>query len=177
MTPDTLSAIADTVSVSSPDTLLLIKQTATDTLSLSLDQLLAMTASSQDTFTRMTGWANVKSHNGLFIAFFGQLVTFMGLVFISLGVALSNKLFDKLFKKEIEHEKQSVISEALATPSLSTPNEAIPEDHAVAIFAAIELYRRLHYGKQNSKITFRHGSESWTSWKLGKTFSQRDSRN
>ena len=117
------------------------------------------------------GVSNVLQNNGGNIAFSGILIVFGGLILISGTIMLFNRL---LMKKPIaEGEKQTSTEPEPKKVSLFKGKE-IPEDHLIAISAAVELYRRLHFDQLESAVTFERG-EAHSGWKTGYRYGQRHS--
>lgn len=115
---------------------------------------------------------NIAANDGYLITIVGILMVFLGLFAIFLVVTLMNNIFNRREKAaetvmmvETQHE------EAIETED-QKPKE-IPQEHIAAIFAAIELYRRLHFDIPTGGIQIRENRQSHNSWKMGQMYGQR----
>jgi len=112
---------------------------------------------------------NILQNHGFNTALSGLFIVFSGLVLIAFVIHSFNILFkskngdDTLETGEAENDicKKTVFS-----------GKEIPSDHLIAIAAAVELYRRLHYDQLESKVTFERG-ELNPGWKTGYKYGQR----
>lgn len=105
----------------------------------------------------------IQSH-GLSTAISGMLIIYLGLIIIALVIHGFNFLF--------KPKDQRLDS---AGPEVSTgPIQPlqIPEEDLIAITTAVELYRRLHFDRLESNVTFERG-ELHTGWKVGHKYGQR----
>jgi len=71
--------------------------------------------------------------------------------------------FDHVEKMPIPDAKKEEVS-----------HEEIPEDDLIAIAASIELYRRLHFDRLPSKITFTRGTDAQNAWQQGSGYGHRN---
>ncbi len=113
---------------------------------------------------------NVARHQGFSIAIFGTAWVFFGLVLINVSVHLTNFLFGKFAKTPID-EAQEEVQEMVCEPEIIKSD--VPIEHVLAIFTAIELYRKLHFEVPESRLTFKRGQEQLNGWKMGNKFGQR----
>lgn len=101
----------------------------------------------------------ILQNNGIGNAVTGLVVVFAGLIVMALvvgGLAL-------IFRRRTE--KAAVpMAKPDSVPVKITSTKEIPEDHLVALTVAIECYRRIHFDRLQSEITFKHGSAHST-WK------------
>jgi len=116
-------------------------------------------------------FSNLIENQGLAISLAGISIVFSGLILIALTIELFNRVFEK---------KRSAVSVELPVPQSETPpvepvHESIPEDHLIAIAAAVECYRRIHFEPLQNQITFRYGNQQG-SWKTGIKHGQRATR-
>ncbi len=114
---------------------------------------------------------NVMDNQGIPIAIFGTLWVFMGLVFINLSVHLTNAIFGRFQKKETPVDETPEAQDVICPTE--TVHEDIPLEHSLAIFTAIELYRKLHFDVPEVRLTFKRGQEEFNGWKMGNKFGQR----
>jgi hypothetical protein len=112
---------------------------------------------------------NLLQYHGFNTALSGLFIVFSGLVLIALVIHSFNFLFktDRSINKEDTDESKDAL---IKKPVLS--GVEIPPDHLIAIAAAVELYRRLHYDRLDSQVTFERG-ELNPGWKVGYKFGQR----
>jgi hypothetical protein len=113
---------------------------------------------------------NLANNNAVLVSILGLLAVFLGLVILSVSTAFINKWFEWKARKSGKPIVQEDEGSMLETNQLDS--EQIHPDHLVAIFTAIELYRRLHYEAQISRITFIRGQESINGWKMGSRINQ-----
>jgi Na+-transporting methylmalonyl-CoA/oxaloacetate decarboxylase gamma subunit len=119
---------------------------------------------------------NLIQNHGISTAISGMLVVFAGLILIAFTIQLFNRYFQK------SQQKAEGKAAAEATPENEAPAPApsenifpsglIPEEDLIAIAAAIECYRKIHFEVLQNKITFRKGDPQPT-WKIGYRFGQR----
>jgi hypothetical protein len=122
---------------------------------------------------KLTGLANInreykKGMNGWAVTFSGILVVYAGLSTIALVVIMFNFMLKERPAKKKKAKKQII---KVAAPVPKPVAEPIPEDHLVAIAAAVELYYRLYVQTSISGLTFSN-SES-REWKTGNKFGTR----
>jgi len=113
---------------------------------------------------------------GMKIALSGILVVFAGLVMIALVITVFNRISMSLRKRRDrklnESPERLPAHPPIPAPAvISGPN--IPEDDLIAITAAVELYRKIHFETLPSEITFVHGEDAQNAWKMGNKFGQR----
>lgn len=123
-----------------------------------------------------SGLSNINSsYNGKYtgwdVALGGTLIVFLGLVLIAVVVYLFNLILKELPERKA---KGSDVYEAPSVIIGSGPKEDVPEDHLVAISAAIELYYRLYMEKSVSGITFSNAESS--NWRTGNKFGVRQTQ-
>jgi Na+-transporting methylmalonyl-CoA/oxaloacetate decarboxylase gamma subunit len=107
----------------------------------------------------------IVQNNGFTIALSGILVVFAGLVLIALAIHLFNKLFAHLHRQIDPH--QSTASHVRPKRSkLFRKRVNITDEELAAISVAIECYRKLHFERLQSQITFKHG-EQQNPWIIG----------
>ena len=113
---------------------------------------------------------------GMKIALSGILVVFAGLVMIAFVITVFNRISMSLRKRkdrELSESPARVSSYAPTPPPAVIPGPNIPEDDLIAITAAVELYRKIHFETLPSEITFVHGEDAQNAWKMGNKFGQR----
>jgi len=113
---------------------------------------------------------NILSNNGFSNAFAGMFIVFAGLCLIALVIVLFNYIMKPSTKKEKTRTLVAPKDEVVNIPE----SKPIPEDHLVAISAAIELYRRIHFDVVQSEITFVRGEDAQNAWKIGSKYGQRE---
>ena len=114
-----------------------------------------------------TGWQNVQAHDGVSLSLIGAMWVFFGLLLINISVHISNAIFGKLSAEEVETPTNSIEQE------IEDNSSEVPLEHRLAIFATIELYRKLHFDVPESRLTFKRGQEQLNGWKMGNKFGQR----
>ena len=112
---------------------------------------------------------NIMQYQGFTTAFSGLLIVFSGLVLIALVIHSFNLMF-KSRDSNVEPESDDSSFEK-QTHTISAGLD-VPSEHLIAIAAAVELYRRLHFDQLESKVTFERG-ELNPGWKVGYKFGQR----
>lgn len=122
------------------------------------------------------GLSNINSryngkYNGWDVALGGTLIVFLGLVLIAIVVYLFNFVLKGLPESKA---KGADVYEAPSVIIGRGPKEDVPEDHLVAISAAIELYYRLYMEKSVSGITFSNAESS--NWRTGNKFGVRQTQ-
>jgi hypothetical protein len=122
---------------------------------------------------KLYGLSNLRTDfkpgmNGWSVAISGILVVYAGLVLIALVVIVFNFAL-----KERPHKKKRVKAPALsAAPAQSRPLPVnVPEDHLVAISAAVELYFRLYL--HGRPVSTAYSSKESVTWKGGNKFGMR----
>lgn len=125
-----------------------------------------------------TAWERLNAYHGVGITIYGILFVFVGIVIIQISMNLFNYYFlGKAAKKSAEKGKGSFdYVEKMPIPDVKDEaivQEDIPEDELIAIAAAIEVYRRLHFDRLPSKITFTRGVDAQNSWQMGSGFGHR----
>ena len=113
---------------------------------------------------------NIIQNNGLNIALSGISVVFFGLVLIAITIYLFNIFFQEGFFhrfKKIVIPKKNKGSSGIDMASI----EEIPDDELVAIAAAVEYYRRIHFDLLQSEVTFAR-SDTRNAWKIRNTIGQ-----
>jgi len=125
----------------------------------------------------MFSLANVSANSGGSTALSGILVVFSGLMLIALVIYLFNLVFRERPAPSIEADGE--------VPPIDGPDagagkhepaaamEEIPADDLAAIAALIELYRRVHFDRLQSQITFVRGQDAASAWQLGYKYGQR----
>jgi len=129
----------------------------------------------------MMGWERLNAYHGVGITIYGILFVFIGIVIIQICMNLFNAFFlGKVAKKaaaekgkmNFDHVEKMPIPDAKKE---EVSHEPVPEDDLIAIAAAIELYRRLHFDRLPSKITFTRGTDAQNAWQQGAGFGHRNS--
>jgi len=124
--------------------------------------------------TKVTGWKNVEDNQGLTLTGLGMGTVFIGLILIALVI----RLFSIIFTREKKTTDTTASNQAVVAvknePVKTIVAEDVDDDVVVAIATTIELYRRLHIEDLNTKITFRHGKDIGTAWKMGNKFGYRE---
>jgi len=113
---------------------------------------------------------NIIQNNGLNIALSGISVVFFGLVLIAITIYLFNIFFQEgFFQRFIKTDilKNNKGSSGIDMASV----EEIPDDELVAIAAAVECYRRIHFDLLQSEVTFAR-SDTRSAWKIRNTIGQ-----
>ncbi len=127
-----------------------------------------------------TAWERLNAYHGVGITIYGILFVFVGIVIIQICMNLFNAFFlGKAAKKataekgkmNFDHVEKMPIPDA-KKEEVST--EPVPEDDLIAIAAAIELYRRLHFDRLPSKITFTRGTDAQNAWQQGAGYGHRN---
>lgn len=120
---------------------------------------------------QVKGWKNVTDNKGVELMLNGMGTVFIGLILIALVIRLFNVIFARE-KKPIEASVNAPVKEE--SVQKVTIAEDVDDDVVVAIATTVELYRRLHIEDLHTKITFRHGKDIGTAWKMGSKFGYRD---
>ena len=97
----------------------------------------------------------------------GIIVVFVSLILISLVIHLFNRIFEKKGANNADSA-----SDAGETVVRSKSGKKIPETDLIAIAAAVEVYRKIHFEPLQSQITFEHGDQQ-SPWKMAYKFGQR----
>ena len=109
----------------------------------------------------------IIENNVIGITISGIFFIFLGLIAIAVVIGIFNLYLNKgkaekdTKEQESEEEKREV-----------TPISEIPEEELVAIAAALETYRRIHYTEMLTEITFKHG-DSRSPWKTSGKFTNK----
>lgn len=106
--------------------------------------------------------SRIIENNGDVNTYAGILVVFIGLIMISVAIELFNKASHFLANRKTTEAMPVEIQE---TEVQKNDVKDIPEDELVAIAAAVDIYRRLHFEMLQSEITFTHGTFQ-TPWKM-----------
>ncbi|MFP4459700.1 MAG: OadG family protein [Candidatus Zixiibacteriota bacterium] len=114
---------------------------------------------------------NVTANHGFLISIGGILLVFFGLVLINIAVVVMNHFFNRKDKSKTEKEPEKAAKKEPAFEE-EKPKE-IPPEHIAVIFAAVELYRRLHFDIPKGGLSIRRSNESYNSWKMGQMYGQR----
>ncbi len=101
----------------------------------------------------------IEQMNGPGIALTGLAVVFGGLIVMALTVGGL-----ALVLRRRKNGPAVPMARPSSVPLKKTSTKEIPEDHLVALSAAIECYRRIHFDRLQSELTFKHGSAHST-WK------------
>ncbi len=109
---------------------------------------------------------SILQNNGFNIALSGILVVFAGLILIAWTIHLFNKIFERLHRRPDSNEPTT----AYKPLSRFKKKVNISDDELAAIAVAIECYRKLHFDKLQSQITFKHG-EPQNAWIIGQRVS------
>ncbi|MCK5738681.1 OadG family protein [bacterium] len=110
---------------------------------------------------------NIIASQGLDISVAGILVVFLSLILISLVIHLFNRIF--------QHSSPETSSQMPGTGTngvWSKSGKKIPENDLIAIAAAVEVYRKIHFEPLQSQITFKHGDQQ-SPWNMAYKFGQR----
>lgn len=127
-----------------------------------------------------TAWERLNAYHGVGITVYGILFVFVGIVIIQVCMNLFNAFFlGKVAKKaaaekgkmNFDHVEKMPIPDAKKE---EFSHEEIPEDDLIAIAASIELYRRLHFDRLPSKITFTRGTDAQNAWQQGSGYGHRN---
>jgi len=126
----------------------------------------------------LSGWERLNAYHGVGITIYGILFVFVGIVIIQICMNMFNFYFLKQAgKKNSEKGKNSFdYVEKMPIPEVKKETvvaEEIPEEELIAIAAAIELYRRLHFDLLPSRITFTRGADAQNAWQSGVHFGHR----
>lgn len=113
---------------------------------------------------------NILINDGFINAFAGMFIVFAGLCLIAVVIVIFNYVMQPSEKKPKAKKLIAPEEEAIKAVDI----KPIPEDHLVAISAAIELYRRVHFDVLQSEITFVRGGDAQNAWKMGSKYGQRD---
>lgn len=120
---------------------------------------------------QVKGWKNVTENKGVELMLNGMGTVFIGLILIALVIRLFNFIFARE-KKPVETSVNAPLKEE--SVQKVTVAEDVDDDVVIAIATTVELYRRLHIEDLHTKITFRHGKDIGTAWKMGNKFGYRD---
>ncbi len=103
---------------------------------------------------------NIIDNNGMINTFAGIVVVFVGLIAISIAIAMFNFLSNYKKQKENKQKNNLQIMDVVEEKNI----EDIPQDELVAIAVAVEIYRKLHFEIIQSEVTFIHGNRQtpWT---------------
>ena len=110
---------------------------------------------------------NIIASQGLDISVAGILVVFLSLILISLVIHLFNRIF--------QHGNPETGTQESGTGNIdirAKSGKKIPENDLIAIAAAVEVYRKIHFEPLQSQITFEHGDQQ-SPWKMAYKFGQR----
>lgn len=125
-------------------------------------------------------WERLNAYHGVGITIYGILFVFIGIVIIQICMNLFNFYFLGKAAKKVEAEKGKRNFdhvEKMPIPDAKkevVSQEEVPEDDLIAIAAAIELYRRLHFDRLPSRITFTRGTDAQNAWQQGAGYGHRN---
>ncbi len=129
------------------------------------------TSQTTTSHTTVKGWKNVTDNKGVELMLNGMGTVFIGLILIALVIRLFNVIFARE-KKPVEASSTTSVKDE--SSQKVTVAEDVDDDVVVAIATTVELYRRLHIEDLHTKITFRHGKDIGTAWKMGNKFGYRE---